>query len=151
MVLSTAVASPEAEECCVKMAPRFPATGSEPTGPPAPAGGGTQGPRGPRSRFIIIKVHLVLRVLHAAFVLIGNIARPHQLTTLPAISTAQMYARGNIGRNSLLLFGVVVCLSCRALGIDVAAFSGDGRGIPAGHCRQSQGGGGLGSCSRPRR
>mgnify|MGYP006102698743 CR=1 FL=1 len=37
MVLSTAVTSPEAEEHDVKMTPRSPATGSKPTGPPAPS------------------------------------------------------------------------------------------------------------------
>ena len=37
MVLSMAVTSPEAEEHGVKMAPCFPATGSKPTGPPAPS------------------------------------------------------------------------------------------------------------------
>ena len=37
MVLSTAVMSPEAEEHGAKMTPRFPATGSKPTGPPAPS------------------------------------------------------------------------------------------------------------------
>ena len=36
-VLSTAVTSPEAEEHGAKVAPRFPATGSKPTGPPAPS------------------------------------------------------------------------------------------------------------------
>ena len=38
MVLSTAVTSPEAEEHGAKMTPRFPATGSKPTGPPASSG-----------------------------------------------------------------------------------------------------------------
>ena len=38
MVLSTAVTSPEAEEYGAKMTPRFfSATGSKPTGPPAPS------------------------------------------------------------------------------------------------------------------
>ena len=37
MVLSTAVTSPEAEEHDVKMTSRSPATGSKPTGPPAPS------------------------------------------------------------------------------------------------------------------
>ena len=37
MVLSTAVTSPEAEERDVKMTSRFSATGSKPTGPPAPS------------------------------------------------------------------------------------------------------------------
>jgi hypothetical protein len=37
MVLSTAVTSPEAEEHDVKMTSRFSATGSKPTGPPAPS------------------------------------------------------------------------------------------------------------------
>ena len=36
MVVSMAVTSPEAEEHDVKMTSRFPATGSKPTGPPAP-------------------------------------------------------------------------------------------------------------------
>ena len=36
IVLSTAVTSPEAEEKGTKMTPRFSATGSKPTGPPAP-------------------------------------------------------------------------------------------------------------------
>ena len=35
-VVSTAVTSPEAEEHDVKTTSRFPATGSKPTGPPAP-------------------------------------------------------------------------------------------------------------------